>query len=280
MKHAMPTGTMAVRSWAARTFVTLMLGLGLAGCATTNPGASPMPTGAPPSAAKPARPAPVSPMPGTKPEPRPSPAAPTNVGTTASGGNIASNGTAPAVTDSLPSADAQAVLATIPEPLKPEERVAPPARGTMPPPAAAASAPDTASVADSTAAPGEEGASDVPVPAPVQPLGDRQGGAGREPVIPDSVLVPTKPAAPPATATGDSCWRVQLGAPPEKDKAESLKAAAESQLLVAIVIEQEKGRYKVRTRDCLASAAAADQLKRRAIVSGFEGAFRFVTRKK
>jgi hypothetical protein len=41
-----------------------------------------------------------------------------------------------------------------------------------------------------------------------------------------------------------------------------------------MVIEQEDGRYKVRTRDCL-SAVTANRLRLRADASGFEGAFRF-----
>jgi hypothetical protein len=49
-------------------------------------------------------------------------------------------------------------------------------------------------------------------------------------------------------------------------------AAAQSLLLVPMVIEREKGLWKVRTRDCQ-SREAADALRRRAIESGFEGAF-------
>ncbi len=51
--------------------------------------------------------------------------------------------------------------------------------------------------------------------------------------------------------------------------------AARSQLGIAIVVEREAGLYKVRTRDCF-PAMVADQLKRRAIATGFEGAFRFM----
>jgi hypothetical protein len=43
-------------------------------------------------------------------------------------------------------------------------------------------------------------------------------------------------------------------------------------LLVPFVIDQEKTRYKVRSGDCL-SRDAADKLRKRALQSGFDGAF-------
>jgi hypothetical protein len=232
---------------------------------------------------------------------------PAPVGTTASGGTITVNGTVPdstlgkpwtpAVKDSTPSADALAVLATIPDPLgRPTPGTdAPSTTGSAPPPAtapppgaavipapviaapratpargdttAASTAADTA-LGDSTA---------VPTPEPTQPLGDRPG----------SRPVPETPAAPPAgSAAGamapataaapvspDSCWRVQFAAKPERARSEKLKSAAESQLEVPMVIELEKGLYKVRTRDCM-SEFAADALKKRAIAAGFDGAFK------
>ena len=87
----------------------------------------------------------------------------------------------------------------------------------------------------------------------------------------------TPPTAP-SGASPDTCWRVQIAAPAEQDKAESYRSAAESQLLLAMVIEVEKGLYKVRTKNCM-DRSAADGLKRRAIDSGFAGAFRFVSRR-
>jgi hypothetical protein len=65
---------------------------------------------------------------------------------------------------------------------------------------------------------------------------------------------------------------VQVGAPPEKAKAEALEAVASSQMLTPFVIELEKKRYKVRTRDCM-DRAAADALRARAERSGFKGVF-------
>jgi len=78
-------------------------------------------------------------------------------------------------------------------------------------------------------------------------------------------------------ARGDSCWRVQVAAPPERDRAERMVEAARSQLLLPFVIEQEGGLFKVRMRDCL-PAAAANDLRRRAVESGFAGAFRFLAK--
>jgi len=94
------------------------------------------------------------------------------------------------------------------------------------------------------------------------------------------------PSAPPPAATGpppglvppDTCWRVQVSAPAERVRAERYLAASQSQLLVPMVIEKEKGLFKVRTRDCM-DGAAADALRRRAVDTGFTGAFRFHWRK-
>jgi hypothetical protein len=50
-------------------------------------------------------------------------------------------------------------------------------------------------------------------------------------------------------------------------------------LLVPFVVEHEGTRYKVRNRECL-TRGAADQLRRRAEDSGFEGAFHVLEVKK
>jgi len=88
-------------------------------------------------------------------------------------------------------------------------------------------------------------------------------------------------AAPPinGAAPPDTCWRVQVAAPKTRAEAESRKSAAESQLLIAIAIEPEKGLFKVRSRDCY-GRAAADHLRDRARASGFTGAFTFAGGKK
>ena len=212
--------------------------LALAGCAGVPPYAPPAPGGA---AAKPAA--------GGTPVARPAAATP-----------------APAAMDTTPSRDALDVLATIPEPLSPGERVPPPATGPG----------DSAAEAEA-----DTGSADVPVPAPTPVLGQRP--------LPE-IVAPTDTAAPPATApppalvspapspapgaAADTCWRVQIAAPAMREKAERYLEAGRSQLLVALRIESERGLYKVRTGDCM-SASAADALRRRAVETGFGGAFRF-----
>ena len=210
----------------------------------------------PPPPQRPAPPAASTPSPPEPAPPVPQPGG--QVGTTASGGSITVNHrpTTPAVVDSTPSEDAREVLRTIPEPLG-EAREE--------------SAPDSAG---------------VPVPEPTQPLGDRPG-TRPIPTLPESLAAPAAP--PPATApptaqdprppsaSADTCWRVQVMAPPERARAERLLEAASSQLRVPFVIEREGGLYKVRTRDCL-GAVAANDLRRRAEEIGFPGAFRFRAR--
>lgn len=245
---------------AATLAVAAALAVALGGCAATSTSTAPAPA---------AGPAPASPMPDPRPAPPPGPA--TTVGTTASGGSIVSHVAAPALIDSGPTADAAAVLATLPEPLPPEKRVAAPA-------AAATGAAASSRVV-------EGGDADVPVPAPTPVLGEA-------PVLRDSVTMPVEAidhghATPGAAAAGgaavvgaagvakgDTCWRVQVAAPPERPRAESMRDAAESQLLTKMVIETDRGLHKVRTRDCF-TAAGADSLRRRADRSGFSGSFRF-----
>jgi hypothetical protein len=248
----------------------LFLGV-VAGCAATAPQGnvpSPMPDArsaeprrepARPEAAASPAPAPASPLPGTR------------VGTTASGGAItATSPGRPAVADTLPNADAKAVLESIPEPLPPSERV----------PARAPAATETqGSASDSAPAPADTAAldGDVPVPEPTRPLGDRPPPP---PSADATAAAPpaTSPAPPPATpstpAKPDTCWRLQLAAVPESERAERLKSGAESQLDVPCVVEKEKSLYKVRTRGCMDSATI-ERLRARAKTVGFAGAFRF-----
>ena len=65
-----------------------------------------------------------------------------------------------------------------------------------------------------------------------------------------------------------------MGAPleSEKEKADSRRDAAQSLLMVSFTIVPEKGYLKVRTTDCM-GRDAADALKKRAVESGFDGAF-------
>jgi len=188
-----------------------------------------------------------------------------------------------AVVDSLPSSEALAVLETIPEPLAASERVPPPAAATAAIDSQRVSAaPDSGTVAapdssqDSTRA-------GIPVPTETRPLGDRPGAiehmlapdsAGAAP--PAAATAPTAPAAAPpaAPAKRDTCFRIQIGARAAKAQATTLSSGASSQLLVPMVIERDRGLYKVRSRDCL-SRATADALKARALASGFKGTFRF-----
>jgi hypothetical protein len=171
-----------------------------------------------------------------------------------------------AAIDSGPSPDANAVLQTIPEPLKPGERVPAADRPAAP-------------VDTTTQTPADTSHDDVPVPAQTSALGERPPGSAAT----TTATPPPAAAAAPAFMTGpkvnapppDSCWRVQVAAPAEEDKAKEMRDAAISQLLVPMVIDQEKGLYKVRSRDCM-SGAAADALRKRAVTSGFAGAFRFI----
>jgi hypothetical protein len=198
---------------------------------------------------------------------------------------------------SLPTPEALALLRTLPEPLSESERVAPPrasrrpreAGEPEPTPAPSDTGETRATAEDSTSA------AAVPVPSPTRPLGDVPGArvptwtadSSTAPPVAAASSATAPAAAPPGTsaprpaapATPDSCWRVQVAAPPERDRADRLRAAAESQLLVPWVIEPDAGLFKVRTRDCL-GATAADSLKRRAARSGFEGAFRFRDRRR
>jgi hypothetical protein len=199
-----------------------------------------------------------------------------------------------AILDTTPSPEAVEVLASIPEPLRPEEKVAPPADtveapGMDAPPTPEVEAPDDTSEAD------------VPVPSPTFPLGLEPPAAPdttidstafAPPVIesppppdtsahvepPPANPAPTKPAPtkPPSTkpAAADTCWRIQIGAPADRAKAQSLERAAQSLLLIPMVIEPEKRLFKVRTRDCW-DRAASERIRERAIASGFAGTFRF-----
>lgn len=235
----------------------------LAGCAglmpdtTVHPAPAAVPTPAPQAAADTSAAPPHTPVP---------------VGTTASGGTITSTGVTPAVVDSGPSREATEVLRSIPEPLPAGERVPAPAGST---PAGAGAAADS----------GAGGRADVPVPTPTPVLG--QGPEGRSSLeLPDSLFeqapaAPESAAAAPESAAAvpestaaapDTCWRVQVAAPSERDQAETLRQAAQSQLLTPMVVDPEAGRFKVRTRDCL-GRAPAEALRRRAVESGFDGAF-------
>jgi SPOR domain len=194
---------------------------------------------------------------------------------TASPGAGAARGAQPgapatAVADTVPSADAEHVLASIPEPLPPGARVPPPNADSARVAPGGGAQPATA----------DSGESDVPVPAPTEALGERprpsvlatDSVAVSPPVMPPP-SAPTSPA--PASAASDTCWRVQIAAPSEQARAERYRSAAQSLLLVPVVIENEKGLFKVRSQNCV-DRVAADALKRRAVDSGFPGAFRFV----
>ncbi len=195
-----------------------------------------------------------------------------------------------AVVDSAPSPAALGVLASIPEPLKPEERVPPPDVGPA----------DSSSVdeapADSLDEIPDTSTGEIPVPSPTPKLGDivnpgldpsRDTTTTRRDTMrvvpaPTHTSAPQTPAAvpqprvstPPPTATDAACWRVQIQAPKEKAEANRKRAAAESILLVPMVIERDGGLYKIRTRECF-SRATADVVRGRAVASGFTGAFPF-----
>jgi hypothetical protein len=225
----------------------------LAGCATTGPPlgqTSPAAHTPPPAAGAP-------------------PMHPTQIGTTASGGSISMNtADVPAVADSTPSADALAVLGTIPDPLgRPTSESAPvpvpaptPALGEHP---SATSTPDAGAASGGAKTPSSAAGG-------AAAGGAAAGGAAAGGGAPAGAL-----GGATKSAATDSCWRVQVLAPPEKERADRMAEAAQSQLGVPFVVEKEGGLYKVRTRDCLTSNAA-QALKGRAIADGFDGSFRFL----
>jgi len=216
--------------------------LGLAGCANVPPYSSPTSRGP----ARVPRETPTS-------SPAPTPAAPMSQPRAAA-------------TDSSPSRDALDVLATIREPLAPGERV--------PPPVVPVDADDS-------------GSADVPVPALTPVLGERPLPgvvAATDTTAPPAFPAPRALVDPPpapgagAPAVTDTCWRVQIAASAERAKSERYLEAGRSQLLAPLQIEDERGLFKVRTRDCL-SGSTADGLRRRALDAGFDGAFRFRERR-
>lgn len=221
------------------------------------------------------------------PTPTSAPAPPARAAGTVIGGSGASVGARRTIVpaDSTPSGAALEVLATIPEPLTPGERV-PPRRATEP---EALGSDSVARAPDGTspdAAALDTAVANVPVPEPTLPLGERRrvtaDSSGTSaaappagaPSVPSSPAGGAQPHAPAAgVAAPDTCWRVQVLAPLDSDQAEQASVTASSLLLVPMVVEREQGRYKVRTKGCM-SRAAADQLRRRAVESGFPKAFR------
>jgi len=219
----------------------------LAGCASLAPVGSPAPGPAPAVTGTPAAAVPV-----------PVPAA------------------APGAIDSTTvSPDGQRVLDSIPEPLAAGERVPPPAAGLEM--AAPAASYDSLRLATP---PPTDGPDAVPVPAPTQPLGDSPGSIERSRAADSAAAAAaaTAPAAPaaPSKAVSDTCWRVQVAAPAEQERAQSLRAAAESQLMVPFVVERDQGLWKVRSAGCL-DGARSESLRRRADLAGFAGVFRIAT---
>ena len=182
-------------------------------------------------------------------------------------------------TDSLPSPEAERVLATIAEPLAASQRV-PPDSSRRQTAVAPAAAHDTLRVQL------QDGNPSAPVPAPTPvstapavTFAPPESAAG---AAPTTSSTPPPPSAAPAVGTGaaapstspasGTCWRVQVAAPETREEAEAKLAAAQSLLVVKMAITPEKGRYKVRTAECM-TRDVADTMKRRAQESGFDGAF-------
>ena len=121
------------------------------------------------------------------------------------------------------------------------------------------------------------------MPAPTRALGQETPlvpPATPAPVPPVTAPPAARPSPPAVTASADTCWRLQVGAPSVRAKGSRLREASESQLMVRMVVEQERGLFKVRTSDCM-SRTAAESLKSRALASGFQGVFlvRYVGRR-
>lgn len=215
-----------------------------------------------------------APVPATSPAP---PSAPTVTAPSTTSGGIITRAGSRAGRDSLPSQDALSVLSRIPEPLAAAEFVDPPASRQMPSPIAPPPSPaipiDSAprdggpvlvpKAAYDTLRASTESES-VPVPSSTRPLG--------VPVKPDSIPPPPPPSAPTAVAAPDTCWRIQVAAPVEREKAVDMQSAARSLLLVPMVIVRDAGRYKVRNEECLPRAGAL-ALRDRALAAGFSGVF-------
>jgi hypothetical protein len=189
------------------------------------------------------------------------------------------------VVDTHPSPEAVRVLQTIPDPLAAGAKVPPPA--IVVPVHADSLAPG--SPAGSIATPADSTGSDVdstetpPAPERGQVLGDFSLPVA----LPDSLLAPMfPPGEHPTVPTGgfgavgiptspDSCWGIQVAAPTEADRAEAIRSAAQSLLLIPMKIDAAGGRFRVQTRDCM-SAEVAEKLRRRAIDTGFADTFRTV----
>lgn len=203
----------------------------------------------------------------------------------APGSSAPKSSSASARSDSLPSPDAERLLATIPEPLSPSQQVAPDSTKPRSVPAPEAGY-DTLRVQPQ----GGE-VSSVPVPAPTPVVAApvvtfaptestlhtapvASAPATTAPAAPDTVsrasgAAASSGAAPPVSGP---CWRVQVAAPATRAEAESRLETAQSLMVVKMTIVPEKGLFKVRTSDCM-TRDAADALKRRALDTGFAGSF-------
>jgi hypothetical protein len=248
---------------------TVLALIALGGCATVPPPFAPMET----VPRDTVRSEPSTLMPTGKRIPAPAPVA------------VAPRSYAPA--DSVPSPEALAVLDSIPEPLAPEERFRARRRPAIAAIVDSSAIPIPAEVAPTAADSSEAGHAEAPVPAPTHPLGDRPGALERM-LAADSAATadssararssgagagPSGTASAPKSSAPDTCFRVQVGAPAEIARANQLRDAAASQLLVPMVVEKERGLYKVRTRDCY-TRESADRLRTRAVGAGFKGVFR------
>src|SRR5258705_374833 len=164
------------------------------------------------------------------------------------------------------------------------------ARPTKPPGPPGLATPRGAGVRPiSTGAPADttgSGADSTEVP-PAPERGQVLGDFSLPVVVPDSLLAPMfPPGEHPTVPTGgfgavgiptlpDSCWGIQVAAPTEADRAESIRSAAQSLLLIPMKIDAAGGRFRVQTRDCM-SAEVAEKLRTRAIDTGFADTFRMV----
>ncbi len=197
-------------------------------------------------------------------------AQPGTVTTGGSGGAPSPARPTAAAIDSGPSADAEAVLATIPEPLDSSLRVPPPVPAEADTGAAVPVPVETVplgvgSAVDSLfAAPGATAAPGTPPPTGGATGAGAAAGAGAAGAG-TAAGTPARPAGP--------CFRVQVAAPDNAPEADAKRAAATSLLLAPFVVDKEGKLFKVRSRDCLDDAAAT-RLRDRAVNNGFDGAFK------
>jgi hypothetical protein len=243
----------------------------------------------------------------------PPPASSTSAGAPAHESTPVPAPTAAGMDTTMPSADAQRVLARIPEPLTPAQQALNPsqdttaARGRAVAPAAAYDSLQAAPVPAATQPLGTETSTvtmgDAPAASAASPAGTAvapsaasAGGAATGAAAPASAgaaaaaggaaagaaaastpaASATSAAAPSASGNGEKapCWRLQVGAPLESEKDKAdARLEAAQSLLVTNFTIVPEKGYLKIRTSDCMSRDVADALKKRAVESGFNDAF-------